>query len=173
MLAKSAVTLALVLGLCALTISHGHAKVGKTILVNCDKKETLAAAISAAVEGDAINVSGTCNERVTIDLDNLTLDGGGTAVIDGTGVGGPAPLLLILASNITVRGITVENSPGHDIAIRSSGSATIQGTIVQNNARHGIAVGRSGFAVIGGKTGNHDNPPPRPRFSRQHHFGQR
>ena len=165
--AKIGVTALFALALFALSISQAFAPLGGgggggggqgPPQVDCDAGESIQAALDQAKNGDTINVSGTCNERVTIILDNLTLVGDGTAIIDGTGVGGGLPLLLVHASNITIRDITVQDSPGHGIQIRRSGSAVIQGTTVRNNARNGIAVVRSGFAIIGPEAGNHDNP---------------
>jgi len=50
---------------------------GATITVDCDTggATALADAIQAAVPGSTINVTGTCNEAVTITKDGLTLDG--------------------------------------------------------------------------------------------------
>ena len=54
----------------------------------CDKGQTLTEALRKAKPGDTLQVTGTCHERVTITTDRLTLDGGGSAVLDGGG-GGP------------------------------------------------------------------------------------
>ena len=56
---------------------------GRTITVNCDNK-SLQGAVDRAHQGDTINVSGTCDERITVRTDKITIDGGGSAVIDGT-----------------------------------------------------------------------------------------
>ena len=56
--------------------------------VKCDKGQTLTEALRKAKPGDTLQVTGTCHERVTITTDRLTLDGGGSAVLDGGG-GGP------------------------------------------------------------------------------------
>ena len=154
--AKIGVTALFALGLLGFSISQASADP-----VECDDGDSIQAALDEAANGDTINVVGTCNERVTIDLDNLTLDGGETAVIDGTGLGATSLLLTVRASNVTIRGFTVQNSPIHGISIIRSGSAVIQGNILQKNGRHGIAVGQSSFAIIGAGdlSGNHDNPP--------------
>ena len=53
-----------------------------TTPVNCATPGALQAAINAAVPGDILLVSGTCNENVTI-FEGLTLDGQTTAAIHG------------------------------------------------------------------------------------------
>ena len=54
--------------------------------VDCDAGETIANAMSRAHSGSTIVISGTCEEAVVVDKDGITLDGGGTAVIDGAGM---------------------------------------------------------------------------------------
>jgi nitrous oxidase accessory protein NosD len=53
--------------------------------VKCDQGQTLTEALKQANPGDTLQVTGTCQERVTITTDRLTLDGGGSAVLDGGG----------------------------------------------------------------------------------------
>ena len=45
--------------------------------VDCSKGETITMALTDAVPGDTIRVTGTCRERITITADRLTLDGQG------------------------------------------------------------------------------------------------
>ena len=56
--------------------------------VNCTKGETITTALTDAVPGDTIRVTGTCRERITITTDRLTLDGQDRTILDG---GGGAP----------------------------------------------------------------------------------
>src|SRR5215211_4746020 len=56
--------------------------------IECDKGQTLTDALKKAKPSNTLQVTGTCQERVTITTDRLTLDGGGSAVLDGGG-GGP------------------------------------------------------------------------------------
>jgi hypothetical protein len=46
--------------------------------VKCDEGQTLTDALKTAKPGDTLKVTGTCQERVTITTDRLTLDGGGS-----------------------------------------------------------------------------------------------
>ncbi len=59
----------------------------ETLTVDCTKGETLTKAVERAKPGDTIQVTGTCKETVTITTDRLTLDGQGSAILDGGSVG--------------------------------------------------------------------------------------
>ena len=77
--------------------------------VKCDKGQTLTEALRKAKPGDTLQVTGTCQERVTITTDRLTLDGGGSAVLDGGG-GGPTEFEGVVtidgAQGVTLTGFT-------------------------------------------------------------------
>ena len=154
-------SLFILLPILALGLTIASEAEARNINVNCPMK-SLQTAVDRANPGDTLNVSGTCNELIVVGTDGVTIDGGGAATIDGdtpAPVGGTKALLRVFASDVTIRDITVQDSPGIGITIRRSGSATIRGTIVQNNIRHGISVSRSGHARIGASSGEHDNPP--------------
>ena len=53
--------------------------------VDCTKGETITTALTDAVPGDTIRVTGTCRERITITTDRLTLDGQDRTILDGGG----------------------------------------------------------------------------------------
>ena len=53
----------------------------------CTKGETLTKAVALAKPDVTFQVTGTCKETVTITTDRLTLDGQGSAILDGGSVG--------------------------------------------------------------------------------------
>jgi hypothetical protein len=115
--------------------------------------------LDRGLPGDTLNLTGTCNERITINVDNITINGGGVAVIDGTGlVDNSRALVRVHGSDVKLFGLTVENSPDTGIQVRRAGSAVIRGSTIRNNARHGIGVTHSSYAHIGADAGNHDLP---------------
>ena len=57
----------------------------ETLTVDCTRGETLSKAVERAKPGDTIQVTGTCKETVVITTDRLTLDGQGSAILDGGG----------------------------------------------------------------------------------------
>lgn len=126
----------------------------RIVNVNCDTK-SLQSAVDRANPGDTINVSSTCNERIDVRTDDVTIDGGGTAIIDGTGLAGALSLVQVQALNVRIQNITVQNSPGAGIHVRSSGSAIIEGTTIKDNAADGILVNQSAYARIGSGLDDH------------------
>src|SRR5215475_14341057 len=53
--------------------------------VQCDKGQTIEKALKKANPGDTIRLSGTCFERVVVAIDRITIDGQGSASLDGGG----------------------------------------------------------------------------------------
>src|SRR5262245_33494205 len=111
--------------------------------VKCDKGQTLTEALRKAKPGDTLQVTGTCQERVTITTDRLTLDGGGSAVLDGGG-GGPTEFEGVVTidgvQGVTLTGFTIQNGPGEGILSQHGAAFAVQQTTVQQNAAAGIAV---------------------------------
>jgi len=121
----------------------------KAIKVDCSKA-TINASIRSALPGDVLLVSGVCNENVVVpeEIDRVTLDGQGTATING----GPAVIGDPVAVQITGRGITIKRfiieGARRGIEVISGGTATIDSNTIQNTALHGIAVDRGSSATI-------------------------
>jgi nitrous oxidase accessory protein NosD len=98
----------------------------KIIEVNCGASETILKTLQKAEPGDTIRVAGTCNERVVITTDRLTLDGQGRAILNGGG-GAPTELDGVVtidgAKGVTLQGLTTQNGPGEAIlGIRGAAS---------------------------------------------------
>src|SRR5262245_39544759 len=107
--------------------------------VDCPR-QSLSDAVAKADSGDTLRVTGICHERVVITTDRLTIDGQGTAVIDGGGDSGgefSAAILIDGAQGVTVRGFTVHNS-SNGILGQSNAGFKVQNTRIQDNAREGI-----------------------------------
>jgi len=130
---------------------------GATHTVDCSAGGTIAAAMEQAQPGDTIRISGTCNEAVVVSKDDITLDGGGTAVIDGAGI----DLWAIDVSGrrqVTLEGLTVQNGRGHGIAITESSGVWMQDVTVRNTRRNkdnddggtGVFVGHASSVVLTG-----------------------
>ena len=125
-------------------IAQGEASAVKH--VNCDGGQSLANAVKHAKEGQTIQISGTCYERVTIVTPRLTLAGVGAAAIDGTGVEpGPDPefdglLLIDGVTGVTIAGLTIQNAPGAGVLAQRGAAFAMQNTLVQLNAQTGIVV---------------------------------
>lgn len=131
--------------------------------VDCDDGDSLQRAVDRARRGAVINVKGTCNERITITTDNLTLDGGGSAVIDGdtpSPVGDTTSLVTIRATNVTIKGFTIQDGPGNGVSVGRSGSAIIENNTIQRHARSGILITNGSYAGVGDASGATPHPTP-------------
>ena len=115
--------------------------------MTCGPDKTIGQAIQTLKPGDTLLVSGTCNENVTIgqEVQRITLDGQGTAVIHGDS---SANAVTILGRGITFRGFHVIGGAPQGIAVTDGGSAVIDGNVVEFADRNGITVFRNSSADI-------------------------
>ena len=113
------------------------------VKVNCDKGQTLGKALKKADPGDTILVSGTCVERVTVTTDRITIDGQGSAVLDGGG-GYLADFTGVLtidgAKGVRLQGLTIRHGPGEGILALRGAAFTAEQTVSRDNGTTGIAV---------------------------------
>ena len=118
--------------------------------VNCNSpNKSLQGALDQASDGDTIKVvGGPCVENIVVKLDHVTLDGNGTATIDGSGV--PAsPTVTVLGTNVTITGFTITGGR-RGILVTRGASAFITEVTVTNAVRSGIHISRSSTAKIFG-----------------------
>jgi parallel beta-helix repeat protein len=131
----------------------------------------LQAVLTNALPGDTISVNGTCTENVLVrnEKQRLTLDGGGSAAIDGpnsteptvnvrgkgiliqgfTITGGRSGIEVDRAVNAVINDNTIQNTGGHGIAVDQLGFAAIINNTIQNNPGAGIVVSEESAARIG------------------------
>jgi Right handed beta helix region len=112
--------------------------------VKCDEGQTLTDALKTAKPGDTLKVTGTCQERVTITTDRLTLDGGGS---------GPTELFEAVVTidgvqGVTLMGFTIQNSPSLGILGVGGAAFVVQDTTMQNNGRAGIFLNNNSSAEL-------------------------
>lgn len=116
-------------------------------LVTCGASGALQAAIDASGVGATLLVSGTCNENIQIGTGNtrMTLDGQGTAVINGPDTA--TANVRITSRGITIQGFTITGGR-HGIQVIRGGTALIDGNIIQNTGGNGIFVVENSTARI-------------------------
>lgn len=157
------ILLALCVGILVLWIAVPASFAQGNPTVDCDNGESLQAKLNIAKPGWVITVSGTCNEKISIEVERVTLDGGGTwdgdtlvggATIDGTGTSGS--LVSVHSSQVVIRGFTIENSDLAGIVTTRGGSVTIQTNVIQNSGSNGVSATQGGYARIGGDGFGHD-----------------
>lgn len=148
--------------------------------VSCSSSKALNLAIANLKPGDTLLVSGTCNENVVIgsELSRITLDGQGTATINGPDP--TANTIVVRGRNITIRGFritggsrgiqvsrgaeatidenTIQFTGGQGIQVFNGSSARILNNTIQNNPDHGIFVTGTSVADIGITAGGQTVP---------------
>lgn len=120
---------------------------GRVVEVDCDVGESLADALAANGNGTNYRVTGTCMERITMTADDVTIDGGGTAVIDAA-EDPEGPVMHVDGARLTVEGLTVQNGR-HGILVEHLASLELRDVVSRNNRSHGVEVINSD-AVING-----------------------
>jgi hypothetical protein len=137
--------------------------------VNCDHGASLAQALKQAQPGETIQVSGTCQEAVTIITDRVTLDGGGSAIIDGVGadVVTADGVRGVTLTGLTVRqglngivakggtalkltSVTTQNNLVSGIRVDGHSSVELRDCTAQNNGVNGLEVDRASEVQITG-----------------------
>lgn len=125
-----------------------------TIEVDCGAGDSLADALARHGGGSTFSVVGTCMERVTITQDDVTIDGGGTAVLDAAEDPQGPVVHVDGARNVTIRDITVQNGQ-HGILVESLSTITLDGVESRQNSLHGIEVIQS--HAVATELRSHDN----------------
>jgi parallel beta-helix repeat protein len=109
---------------------------------------SLQRAIDRLDPGETLIVSGTCNENVVIGEGkrNLTIDGRGTAAINGSG-NPDAPTVLIRGRGIIIKGFTITGGR-HGVQLLNGGTGTVDTNRISNATTHGVGVHNGSFARI-------------------------
>jgi hypothetical protein len=117
------------------------------LVVNCDSGGTIRGALASLKPGDTLTVSGVCNENVSIEAEvsRITLDGRGTATVQGTNPG--VNVISIRGREITVKGFTITGG-NIGIAFQRGGTGVVDGNNIRANALDGILVAPESSAVI-------------------------
>ena len=127
--------------------SHPHKKHhhdGSNLHVDCDDGQTLTKTLEVAKSGSTIFIEGTCNERVVIKTDGLTLDGQGDAVMVGSGLPTSTSIreggliTVDTARDVTLRGLGIDQSPEAGVVILRGASVDIEDMTIDNVAFVGI-----------------------------------
>jgi hypothetical protein len=123
-----------------------------TLKVNCNRGGTITKALENARPGDTIRVTGTCKERVTITTDRLTLDGQGSAILDGGGGFKAGPVFegvvtIDGARGVTITGFTIQHGPD-GITCKRGAACLVRNSILQDNADEGLQVSENSTAEV-------------------------
>jgi parallel beta-helix repeat protein len=118
-----------------------------TVNVDCNGGAAIGPVLGSVKPGDIILVQGTCRENLLIqsEVQRITLDGQGKAIIDAPDAGRPA--VQVLGREVTIKGFTVTGGT-FGIAINRGATGTIDHNTVRNAAISGLEVSHNGFARI-------------------------
>ena len=117
---------------------HGHGRP-----IDCSRR-SLAEAVASADENDEIRFTGTCAGPIVIRTDGLSLEGVGTAIIDG---GGEDVILVDGASGVSLSTFEVRNG-GNGIVGDNGAHVTVTGLNVHDNAGTGITIQTASSAAL-------------------------
>ncbi len=151
----------------------------KIVSVSCSNA-SFQQALEGASSGDTISVTGTCNENVLVRNDKVRvfLDGGGTAVINGsdpsrpaidvrgkavsiqgfTITGGANGIEVERGSNAVINNNTIDSMGGHGVVVNQQAFAVLTNNTIQNNAGDGVLVNEGAAARIGFNSGSELSP---------------
>ncbi len=121
--------------------------------VDCDAGDSLADALAEYSGDTTFNIRGTCLEQLVITHNGVTIDGGGSAVLDGAGFEGPV-VHVIGARNVAIRDITVQNGE-QGILVERLSTVTLEDIVSRRNSSHGVEVIQS--HVVATDLRSHDN----------------
>ena len=153
--AKIGVTALFALALFTLSISQASAQKFKdkaegpvTLEVDCAAGESIQASVDQASDGDTITVVGgsTCLENIVVKVDHVTLDGNGTATIDGSG-DPTSDTVRVLGTDVTIKGFTITGGR-FGMSVGRSGSAVFEDNTITGASNHGVHVSQSSFALF-------------------------
>jgi hypothetical protein len=130
------------IALAALCCSGLCAAAPKVFDVNCTRRDNIADALERADPGDAIRITGTCYEKITIRTDRVTLVGSGGAVIQGgmtpQGVELDGLVTVDGARGVVIRNLTIQRSRAEGVFATHGAAFTLENVTLQDNAGSGV-----------------------------------
>jgi parallel beta-helix repeat protein len=125
----------------------------------CGHQRTISDALRRLRPGDTLFVSGACHENVQIQeqVVNITLDGQGTATINGPD--GSSATIVVRGDGITIRNFASISGGETGITVTRGAAAIIDNNVIQNTGGNGIVVNQTSSARITNNTiqGNPEN----------------
>ena len=120
-----------------------------TRTVRCDRGDSLGRAIRRSRPGTTLHVSGVCYESIVIDKDNLVLIGKNGATIDGGAEPSEGVIVVDNASNVTLKGLTIQNGADQGLIVERQSLVTLNDVDLLNNQTIGLSVDRSQVELAG------------------------
>ncbi len=108
-------------------------------------------AINAALPGETINVSGTCAENILVrnEKQRITINGGGTATINGPS--NTSPAVNIRGKGILLQGFTIRGGNA-GVAVNRGSNAVLSGNTIESTGGNGVIIEQLAFAILTNNT---------------------
>ncbi len=129
---------------------------GEVIPVDCTGTGTpLQNAVDIAAPGDIINVIGICNENILVrnEKQRITIDGGGTATVNGLSTG--SPVFNVRGKGILIQGLTITDG-SHGIHVNRGSNAVLNDNFIDHTNGNGVLIDELAFAVLTNNTIHHN-----------------
>jgi hypothetical protein len=125
----------------------------KTFVVNCESRDSISEALARAEPGDAIRISGVCNEKISVKTDRITLAGEGGAVVQGgmvaQGTEFDGLITVDGARGVIIRNLIIQRSRAEGIFGTRGAAFTIENVTLQDNAGAGVGASSSIIDISG------------------------
>jgi parallel beta-helix repeat protein len=117
-----------------------------SVIVDCARGRSIQDALGKKNPDRALTVviRGACTENITIQRDDVTLEGDGGSIIGG--------IAIDAARRVVVTGLTIMNPAGDGVTVTNGGSAAISNNHIDDNAGYGIFLRHASFALVNNNT---------------------
>jgi parallel beta-helix repeat protein len=107
-----------------------------TVKVDCSKGESVQSALDSLTGVATIDVTGTCHEYLTIEKDDVSIQGG--EYLPPPNPGGTI-MVVLSARRVSITGVTVTGGY-HGITVYQGGSLTLDNSTISEATSHGVVV---------------------------------
>lgn len=119
----------------------------KSITVNCNEGKTVGEVLAKKAGKDnpfVLRVQGICQEHVTINRDDVTLEGDGGTIAGSVTIDG--------GRRAVIAHLTITNPTGDGVTVTNGGSATIRNNHIDNSSGYGVFLRNASFAIVNNNT---------------------
>jgi len=122
-----------------------------TVAIAATPFGSVQAAVAVAKAGDTVSVGGSCNENVLIrnETQRVTLDGGGSATINGSS--SSTPTVNVRGREILIQGFTISGG-SVGIGVNRGSNAVINDNTIHNTFGSGVVIDELAFAALTNNT---------------------
>lgn len=162
---RSSLAATLLLAAAALTPAYGQppgapgppggGPAARTVTVDCDRGDTVAAALATPAQELTVLIHGVCHEDVVVARDRVTLRGRDPATDGLRGVSASAepPNAVVRiegAHQIRLERLSIADGARNGVEVLGSQAITVEGCVIRDHGRDGLQVVDNSFATVTG-----------------------